>query len=94
MDNLLFAVELDGGKLIMDNVDWSGSNVDQKWKVECASCTTDVAQETGVVAEGCNISPTSPSANELCVGHTGYGSQLSLVTCPSEYGNFYFTVPD
>ncbi|SJL16437.1 uncharacterized protein ARMOST_19961 [Armillaria ostoyae] len=95
VNDLLFAVELDGGKLIMDNVDWSGSNVNQKWKVECASCATDIAQQTGVVASGCNISPASPSANGLCVGHTGYGSQLSLVACPSqEYGNFYFSVSD
>ncbi len=27
MDNLLFDVELDGGVLVMDDVDWSGSNV-------------------------------------------------------------------
>ncbi|KAK0184322.1 hypothetical protein F5146DRAFT_1006593 [Armillaria mellea] len=89
--NLLLAVELDGGKLIMDNVDWPGNNVNQKWNVECASCATDIAQQTGVVASGCTISPNSPSANELCVGHTGYGTQLSLVACPSqEYGNFLF----
>ncbi|PBK94500.1 hypothetical protein ARMGADRAFT_1011949 [Armillaria gallica] len=95
VDNLLLAVELDGGKLIMDNVDWSGSNVDQKWKVECASCATDIAHQTGVVASGCNISPASPSANGLCVGHTGFRSQLSLVACPSgEYGSFYFSVSD
>ncbi|PBK67964.1 hypothetical protein ARMSODRAFT_976252 [Armillaria solidipes] len=94
-NNLLFSVELDSGKLIMDNVDWSDSNVDQKWKVECASCATDIAHQTGVVASGCNISPASPSADGLCVGHTGFGSQLSLVACPSGgYGNFYFSVSD
>ncbi len=27
MDNLLFDVELDGEVLVMDNIDWSGSNV-------------------------------------------------------------------
>ncbi|KAK0476370.1 hypothetical protein IW261DRAFT_1421681 [Armillaria novae-zelandiae] len=92
VDNLLLDVELSGGKLTMDNVRLVG---DQKWKVECASCATDITQQTGVVAEGCNISPASPSANGLCVGHTGYGSQLSLVACPyEEYGNFYFSVSD
>ncbi|KAK0214417.1 hypothetical protein IW262DRAFT_271269 [Armillaria fumosa] len=95
VDNLLLDVELYGGKLIMDNVDWSGSNVDQKWKVECASCATNIAQQTGVVADGCNISPASPSVNELCVGHTGYESQLSLFACPSDgYGEFHFSVSD
>ncbi|KAK0215227.1 hypothetical protein EDD85DRAFT_871736 [Armillaria nabsnona] len=91
VDNLLFDVELDGDVLVMDNVDWSGSNVNQKWKVECVSCATDIAQQTGTVAWGCNIAPASPSANGLCVRDTGLGSQLSLTACPS-YGNFYFSV--
>ncbi|KAK0184324.1 hypothetical protein F5146DRAFT_246232 [Armillaria mellea] len=89
VDNLLFDVELKDGVLVMDNIDWSGSNVNQKWKIECASCPTD--SQTGVVASGCNISPASPSVNGLCARQTGLGSQLSLVACPS-YGNFYFSV--
>ncbi|KAK0200195.1 hypothetical protein DFS33DRAFT_1359571 [Desarmillaria ectypa] len=94
VDNLNFAVELDGGKLIMDNIDWSGSNVNQKWKIECASCDTNISQQKGIVASGCTISPASPSSNGLCVRHTGVDTQLVVDACPIEVsGPFYFSVP-
>ncbi|KAK0431577.1 hypothetical protein EV421DRAFT_2041208 [Armillaria borealis] len=92
VDNLLFDVELDGGVLVMDNIDWSGSNVNQKWKIECASCPTE--GQTGVVAWGCNISPASSSANGLCVRQTGLGSQYDLAPCSSFGGSFYFSVEE
>lgn len=89
VDNLLFDVELKDGVLVMDSIDWSGSNVNQKWKIDCAQCPTQ--GQTDIVALGCKISPASPSANGLCVRQTGLGSQLSLAACPS-YGDFFFSV--
>ncbi|KAK0443686.1 uncharacterized protein EV420DRAFT_1649147 [Desarmillaria tabescens] len=93
IDNLLFDVELKDEGLIMDNIDWSGANVNQKWKVECGSCATDIAHQLGIVASGCTISPAAPSASGKCVTQNGFGQQLDLVACPAGgLGNFYFSV--
>ncbi|KAK0213439.1 hypothetical protein DFS33DRAFT_1289302 [Desarmillaria ectypa] len=93
VDNLNVAVELNGTQLIMDNIDWSGSNVNQKWKIECSSCATDISHQTGVVASGCVISSAAPNTDGLCVWRAGYWRQLDLTDCPSlVYGNMYFSV--
>ncbi|KAK0200172.1 hypothetical protein DFS33DRAFT_128933 [Desarmillaria ectypa] len=72
-----FAVELNGGALSMDNVDWSGSNVNQKWMVDCSVCATDISQKKGVVASGCSI---TSNTNGLCVTAKP-GAQLTLASC-------------
>ncbi|KAK0501988.1 hypothetical protein EDD18DRAFT_1100483 [Armillaria luteobubalina] len=80
-----FAVELDGKVLIMDNVDASGSNVNQKWKVECTTCATNISQQKGVVASGCTISSANTDTKDLCVQENGLGGQLDLATCSQQF---------
>ncbi|KAK0213438.1 hypothetical protein DFS33DRAFT_1377927 [Desarmillaria ectypa] len=93
VNNLNFAVELNGTQVIMDNIDWSGSNVNQKWKIECSTCPTDISHQTGVVASGCIISSAAPSASGLCIWEAGWYRHLDLTECPSNvYGNYYFSV--
>ncbi|KAK0200192.1 hypothetical protein DFS33DRAFT_1359509 [Desarmillaria ectypa] len=86
--NVNFAVEYDGQRMFMDNVDWSGSNVNQKWKVICSACATDISQQKGVVASRCEITSktdgwcvtegTEPGPLTLyyCVDHGGHGPYL------------------
>ncbi|KAK0200189.1 hypothetical protein DFS33DRAFT_1456512 [Desarmillaria ectypa] len=93
VDNLNVAVELNGTELIMNNIDWSGSNVNQKWKIECSTCATDISHQTGTVAWGCMISSAAPNTSGLCVWLTGPGRQLDLTACPSQgNGPFRFSV--
>ncbi|KAK0441253.1 uncharacterized protein EV420DRAFT_1650169 [Desarmillaria tabescens] len=73
-----FAVELKGNALFMNNVDWSGSNVNQKWMVDCTMCSTDISQKKGVVASGCTI--TSNTNNGLCVTAKP-NAQMTLTPC-------------
>ncbi|KAK0481236.1 hypothetical protein IW261DRAFT_1065114 [Armillaria novae-zelandiae] len=80
-----FAVELDGKVLIMDNVDPSGSDVNQKWKVECTTCATNISQQKGVVASGCTISSANSDTSGLCVQENGPGSQLKLAACSQQF---------
>ncbi|KAK0214420.1 hypothetical protein IW262DRAFT_271582 [Armillaria fumosa] len=80
-----FAVELDGKVLIMDNVDPSGSNVNQKWTVECTTCATNISQKTGVVASGCTISSANTGTSGLCVQDNGVGGQLDLAACSQQF---------
>ncbi|KAK0443690.1 uncharacterized protein EV420DRAFT_1768539 [Desarmillaria tabescens] len=92
--NVNFAVELTAtGGVVTHNVDWSGSNVNQKWRVECTTCATDISQKQGVVASGCAISSAFPATNGFCVRMSRPGRELELAICPSEgNGNFYFSV--
>ncbi|KAK0200182.1 hypothetical protein DFS33DRAFT_129843 [Desarmillaria ectypa] len=77
-----FAVELNStsGELVMDNVDWSGSNANQKWTVECTTCATDISQKKGVVASGCSV---ASHTNGLCTRSYRIGSPMVLVPCGS-----------
>ncbi|KAK0213428.1 hypothetical protein DFS33DRAFT_1377916 [Desarmillaria ectypa] len=91
--NLNIAVELNGTQVIMDNIDWSGSNVNQKWKIECSACPTDISHQTGVVASGCIISSAAPSTSGLCIWMSGWNRHLDLTECPGNVnGNYYFSV--
>ncbi|KAK0213437.1 hypothetical protein DFS33DRAFT_125290 [Desarmillaria ectypa] len=93
-DNPDVAVTLNGTQVIMDNLDWSGSNVNQKWKIECSSCATDISLQTGLVASECIISSAAPSASGLCIWGAGYWRPLDLIDCPTQtYGNYYFSIP-
>ncbi|PBK94504.1 hypothetical protein ARMGADRAFT_1164637 [Armillaria gallica] len=80
-----FAVELDGGGLVMDSVDWSGSNVNQTWKVECTTCATNISQQRGVVASGCIISSANTDTSGFCVRATRPGRQLDLAVCSQQF---------
>ncbi|PBK98024.1 hypothetical protein ARMGADRAFT_1026159 [Armillaria gallica] len=75
-----FALELNGGAPLIGNIDLSGSNVNQKWMVDCTFCTqNNISQEKNkVVAKRCSITSTT---NMLCV--TSLNSPMTLVACTS-----------
>ncbi|KAK0501974.1 hypothetical protein EDD18DRAFT_1458346 [Armillaria luteobubalina] len=87
-DNVNFAATYDGDKFFIDNVDWSGTNENQKWRVQCTTCATDISQQNGTVASNCQITTKIDSlcvteGNEpgpltlyYCVGHGGHGQYL------------------
>ncbi|PBK68035.1 hypothetical protein ARMSODRAFT_1020064 [Armillaria solidipes] len=77
VENNNFAVELNGGALSMANVDWSGSNANQKWMVDCSTCSTGISGKKGVVASSCSI---TSNTNGLCVTNKP-GAQLTLASC-------------
>ncbi|KAK0200199.1 hypothetical protein DFS33DRAFT_130628 [Desarmillaria ectypa] len=82
-----YGVKINGTRLYMDTVDWLGTDVNKKWKVECATCATDISQKKGVVATGCAI---ASAANRLCVSAGDRnGAQLALAPCAS-YGSEQF----
>ncbi|KAK0215238.1 hypothetical protein EDD85DRAFT_1030013 [Armillaria nabsnona] len=85
VNNLTLAVELNGGGLATDYVDWSGSDVNQKWKVECVTCITNISQQQGVVASGCTIASDNTDTGGFCVGEITPGRQLELAVCNQQF---------
>ncbi|KAK0200183.1 hypothetical protein DFS33DRAFT_1490620 [Desarmillaria ectypa] len=81
-----FAVELNDVELVMDNVDWSGSNVNQKWTVECSTCATNISQQKGVVASGCIIASSNASTNGWCVTS---GFPLTIIPCSRRWNQVF-----
>ncbi|KAK0214213.1 hypothetical protein EDD85DRAFT_79056 [Armillaria nabsnona] len=61
MESTNFALELNSGAPSIGNTDPSGSNVNQKWMVDCTFCMpNDISQEKNkVVAKGCSITSTT-----------------------------------
>ncbi|KAK0200197.1 hypothetical protein DFS33DRAFT_1277680 [Desarmillaria ectypa] len=87
VDNL-FAIERNGGGLVVNNVDWN-----QKWTVECTTCATNISQQKGVVASGCTIASADPITDGFCVRESRPGRQVDLAICPGPgNGNIVFSV--
>ncbi|SJL16432.1 uncharacterized protein ARMOST_19956 [Armillaria ostoyae] len=80
-----FAVELNDYVLVMNGVDWSGSNVNQKWIVECTTCATNISQQKGVVASGCAIFPDNTDHIGYSVREGGPGGQLTLAVYNQQF---------
>ncbi|KAK0443694.1 uncharacterized protein EV420DRAFT_1023007 [Desarmillaria tabescens] len=86
--NVNFAAEYDGQRLFMDNADWSG-NENQKWRVVCNTCETDISQKHGVVASYCEITSKTDS---LCITEGSGPGPLYLYYCISHggHGNYLY----
>ncbi|SJL16441.1 uncharacterized protein ARMOST_19965 [Armillaria ostoyae] len=83
-DNVNFAAEYDGQRFFIDNADWSGNNENQKWRVLCSTCATDISQQKGVVASNCQITSKTDS---LCVTEGAGPGPLTLYYCVSHGGH-------
>ncbi|PBK94495.1 hypothetical protein ARMGADRAFT_1164629 [Armillaria gallica] len=83
-DNVNFAAEYDGQKFFIDNVDWSGTNENQKWKVICSTCATNISQQKGVVASYCQITSKTDS---LCVTEGAGPGPLTVYYCVDHGGH-------
>ncbi|PBK67968.1 hypothetical protein ARMSODRAFT_976257 [Armillaria solidipes] len=84
VDNVNFAAEYDGQRFFIDNVDWSGTNENQKWRVLCSTCATDISQQKGIVASNCQITSKTDS---LCVTEETGPGPLTLYYCVSHGGH-------
>ncbi|PBK98048.1 hypothetical protein ARMGADRAFT_1074922 [Armillaria gallica] len=80
MESTNLALELNGEAPLISNTDPSGSNVNQKWMVDCTFCTpNDILQEKNkVIAKGCSITSTT---DKLCV--MSLNSPMTLFACTS-----------
>ncbi|KAK0502019.1 hypothetical protein EDD18DRAFT_678564 [Armillaria luteobubalina] len=80
VDNVNFALEAKGGAPLIENVDPSGSNQNQKWFVDCSPCSSaDISQTKGKVASGCKISSGSDT-NKQCITAKAPGA-TTLAAC-------------
>ncbi|KAK0215221.1 hypothetical protein EDD85DRAFT_497384 [Armillaria nabsnona] len=84
VNNVNFAAECDGQRFFIDNVDWSGTNENQKWRVSCSTCATNISQQKGVVASKCRITSKTDS---LCVMAGAGPGPLALYYCMAYGGH-------